>query len=71
MKKFLTNKEACDALQKINECGILTTTDAQALSSIRVCLLADQIGISLWGKVIEDVRPIFRECLSVAHQQDG
>jgi hypothetical protein len=62
MKKFLTNKEACDALQKINECGILTTTDAQALSSIRVCLLADQIGISLWGKVIEDVRPIFREC---------
>ena len=62
MKKFLTSKEACDALQKINEGGILTTADAQALSSIRVCLQADQIGISLWGKVIEDVRPIFREC---------
>lgn len=62
MKRFLTNKEACDALQKINEGGILNTIDAQVLSSIRICLLADQIGISLWGKVIEDVRPIFREC---------
>lgn len=62
MKKFLTTREACNVLKKINECGVLGTEDVKNLSSIRVCLLAQELNINLWGKEIEIARPLFRGC---------
>lgn len=62
MKNFLTIKEACNALRKINECNVLGTEDIKNLSSIRVCLLAQELNMNLWGKEIEIARPLFRGC---------
>lgn len=61
MKKFLTKNEACSALKQINSGALLNIEDTQILSSIRACLLAEELGISLWGKIIEDARPLFRK----------
>lgn len=62
MKRFLTRKEACRLINKLKGRASLEEKEKLQLESIRVCLVGDAKGMSLWGKEIEPVRPIFREC---------
>lgn len=62
MKNFLTKSEACVALKKIQTQKMVTDKECVELESIRMCIAGEKDGLNLWGKKIEDVRPMFRDC---------
>lgn len=59
MKKYLTRNEACEALYNMENKIYLDTEDMVHLRMMRICLVAEQKGLDLWGKPIEETRPIF------------
>lgn len=63
MKRFLTKKEACQVLKDVEDAGILSPKLEVMLSSIRVCLAADEKDFYFWGNLVEDVRPLFKKCV--------
>lgn len=62
MKNFLSKDEACVVLSNLHQGSLISCEDTVALTSIRVCVAAEKLGVSLWGKDIEKIRPMFSEC---------
>lgn len=60
-KNYLTKKEACEALYSVKNKLYLDQQDCINLEMIRICLVGEVKGYNLWGKSIEDTRPIFVE----------
>lgn len=58
-KKYLTRKEACEVLFQMREGAAVCQENLRALEMIRICLIAEEAGLHLWGKGIEETRPIF------------
>lgn len=59
-KNYLTRKEACEVLFNIRENGLQAVPENfRNLEMIRICLIAEEAGFHLWGKNIEETRPIF------------
>ena len=61
MKTFLTKAEACEQLKRMERASMRCEDDVQCLASIRICILAEQKGLSLWGKDISMARPLFEQ----------
>ena len=62
MKKFLSKKEACVALNEIDNLNMLPRKESVEITSIKVCLAEEDMGFDLWGKFVEDAKPIFKNC---------
>ena len=62
MKNFLTKKEACTLLDRLKTSTEITHEDSVALVSIKICLAAEEMGLSFWGEPVEAARPAFRDC---------
>jgi hypothetical protein len=60
LRNFFTKTEACQALSTIEGKEKLGSKELNALESIRICLIGEMNGLSLWGKDIEKIRPIFK-----------
>lgn len=59
-KRYLTRKEACEVLYQIREKEEPVTKEVlRSLEMIRICLVAEDAGLHLWGKGIEETRPVF------------
>ena len=58
-RKYITKKEATQFLYSLKEKPVLDMEDCRSLEMIRICLIGDQKGLNLWGKSIEDTRPVF------------
>lgn len=63
MKNFLTKREACEKLKDIEISERITQEDLSILTSIRVCIAFEEKGLSLWGQNIEQMRPLFTDCV--------
>lgn len=62
MTNFLTQDEAVNALDNIQNKFLITTEDAVKLASIKVCIAGDEIGVNLWGQNVDKSRPLFCHC---------
>lgn len=60
MKNYLSRKEACTLIKGIGTKTQITLKERVGLESIRVCLIGDGMGLNLWGKSIEETRPLFK-----------
>lgn len=62
MRQYLTKGEACSLIKGLSVKDKLTLKERAGLESIRICLIGDGMGVHLWGKSIEETRPLFRSC---------
>ena len=60
MKNYLSRKEACTLIKGIGTKTQISLKEKVGLESIRVCLIGDGMGLNLWGKSIEETRPLFK-----------
>lgn len=58
-KKYVTKNEAIKFLYTLKERPILDMDDCRTLEMIRICLIGEEKGFELWGKPIEETRPVF------------
>lgn len=62
MVNFLTQDEAVNVLDNIQNKFLITTEDSVNLASIKVCIAGDKLGVNLWGQNIDEARPLFCHC---------
>ena len=56
---YITKTEATKLLYSLRNKTIIDQDDCRSLEMIRICLIGDLKGLNLWGKSIEETRPIF------------
>lgn len=65
---YVTKSEAIEFLYLLKSKPVLKREDCATLEMIRICLVGDQRGLSLWGKSIEKTRPVFIKSIPETQQ---
>lgn len=72
-QNYITKKDAIKFLYGLKEKPVIDLDDLRTIEMLRICLIGDTMKLNLWGKSIEDTRPIFIKSvddMSSAYQAD-